>query len=64
MGRCYNNDTTILFWNASGIQNKKTEFFNYLEANNIPIALPNETHLNPTNKFKCPNYCPYRSDRG
>jgi hypothetical protein len=30
---------------------------------NIPIALLNETHLNPTTKFKCPNYCVYRSDR-
>jgi exonuclease III len=63
MGRCYNNNTNILFWNARGIQNKKTEFFNYLEANNIPIALLNETHLHPSTKFKCPNYCVYRSDR-
>jgi hypothetical protein len=63
MGRCYNNNTNILFWNARGIQNKKTEFFNYFE-DNIPIAILNETHLNSTTKFKCPNYCVYRSDGG
>jgi hypothetical protein len=56
-------NTGILFWNARGIRNKKTEFFNYLEANNIAIALINETHLHPSMKFKCPNYYTYRTDR-
>jgi hypothetical protein len=42
---------------------QKTEFFNYLEGNNLPIALLNETHLHLTTKLKCPNYCPYRADR-
>jgi hypothetical protein len=55
--------TDILFWNARGIKSKKFEFLNYLEVNNIPIALVNETHLQPTTKFKCPNYITYRSDR-
>jgi hypothetical protein len=55
--------TDILFWNARGIKSKKCEFINYLEANNIPIALISETHLQPSTKFKCPNYITYRSDR-
>jgi hypothetical protein len=55
--------TDILFWNARGIKSKKCEFLSYLEVNNIPIALVNETHLQPTTKFKCPNYITYRSDR-
>ena len=57
------SNTCILFWNARGISNKKTEFFNYLEANNIAIALVNETHLHQSRKFNCPNYYTYRSDR-
>jgi hypothetical protein len=55
--------TDILFWNARDIKPKKYEFLNYLEANSIPIALINETHLQPFTKFKCPNYITYRSDR-
>jgi hypothetical protein len=60
---CREHNTSILFWNARGISNKKTEFFNYLEANNIAIALVNETHLHQSVEFKCPNYYTYRSDR-
>jgi hypothetical protein len=45
------------------LNKKKSEFLNYLEVNNIPIALVNETHLQPTTTFKCPNYITYRSDR-
>ena len=55
--------TDILFWNCRGIKSKKYEFTNYLEANNIPIALISETHLQPSTKFKCPNYITYRTDR-
>ena len=61
--RWEHSNTCILFWNARGISNKKTEFFNYLEANNITIALVNETHLHQPMKFNCPNYYTYRSDR-
>jgi exonuclease III len=53
----------ILFWNARGIKTKKAELLNYLEANNLPIALIGETHLHPSNSFKCANYITYRSDR-
>jgi hypothetical protein len=55
--------TNILFWNARGIKSKKYEFINYLEANNIPIALISETRLQASMKLKCPNYITYRSDR-
>jgi hypothetical protein len=55
--------TDILLWNARGIKSKKLELLNYLEANNIPIALISETHLQPSMKFKCPNFITYRSDR-
>jgi hypothetical protein len=55
--------TDILFWNARGIKSKKYEFLNYLEGNSIPIALNNETHLQPSTKLICPNYITYRSDR-
>jgi exonuclease III len=44
-------------------EQKKNEFFYYLEANNIAIALVNETHLHPSMKFKCPNYYTYKTDR-
>jgi hypothetical protein len=60
------NNICILFWNARRISNnnnnnnKKAEFFNYLEANNIAIALVNETHLHHSVKFKWPNYYKYR----
>jgi hypothetical protein len=43
--------TNNLFWNARGIKSKKYEFINYLDANNIPIALLSETHLQPSTKF-------------
>jgi hypothetical protein len=55
--------TNILFWNARSIKFKKYEFINYLNASNIPIALISETHLQPSTKFKYPNYITYRSDR-
>jgi exonuclease III len=42
---------------------KKFELINYLEANNIPIALISETHLQPSITFKCLYYIIYRSDR-
>jgi endonuclease/exonuclease/phosphatase family metal-dependent hydrolase len=53
----------ILFWNARGIKTKKLELVNHLEANNIPVALIAETHLQPSITFKCANYFTYRSDR-
>jgi exonuclease III len=46
-----------------GIKAKKYELLNYLEANNIPIALITETHLQPSINFKCTNFRTYRSDR-
>jgi exonuclease III len=52
----------ILFWNAWGIKTKKLELVNYLEANNIPVGLISETHLQPSITFKCANYFTYRSD--
>jgi hypothetical protein len=44
MGTFRSNNTNILFWNARGISNKRAEFFNYLEAKNISLALVSETH--------------------
>jgi hypothetical protein len=44
MGKFFTH-AAILFWNARGINSKKYEFLNYLEANNILIALISETHL-------------------
>jgi hypothetical protein len=62
MGK-YLTHSDILFWNARGIKSKKFELLNYLEANNIPIALISEPHLQPSITFKCSNYITYRSDR-
>jgi hypothetical protein len=62
MGK-YLTHSNILFWNARGIKTKKFELLNYLEANNIPIALISETHLQPSITFKCSNYITYRPDR-
>jgi hypothetical protein len=50
MGKSFTH-TDILFWNARGIKYKKYEFLNYLEVNNIPVALISETHLQPSMKF-------------
>jgi hypothetical protein len=55
--------TDILLWNARGIKSKKLGLLNYLETNNIPIALISETHLEPSMKFKCANFITYRSYR-
>jgi hypothetical protein len=62
MGKSFTH-TDILFWNARGIRSKKYEFIHYPEANNIPIVLISETHLQPSTKFKCPNYTTSQSDR-
>jgi exonuclease III len=62
MGK-YLTHSDILFWNARGIKSKKFELINYLEANNIPIALIRETRLHPSISFKCPHFITHRSDR-
>jgi hypothetical protein len=59
----YLTHSDILFWNARGIKSKKFELINYLEANNIPIALISETHLQSSITFRCSYYITYRSDR-
>ena len=57
------NGTQILFWNAQSIKPKKQELLHLLQSNKIPIALINETHLHPQNKFTTRNFIPYRADR-
>ena len=56
----------IVQWNACGILNKKIEFENFLNANNVDICLLNETLLNQKNKSKLKilNYKIYRNDSG
>jgi hypothetical protein len=53
MGVVCNNKTNLLFWNARGISNRKTEYFNSLEANNMAVAFLNETHIQSSSKFRC-----------
>jgi hypothetical protein len=57
------NNTSILFWNARGIRNKRAEFLTYLYANIILLAPVTEPHLQPSAKLNCPNYFVYRNDR-
>ncbi|KAL1129571.1 hypothetical protein AAG570_012516 [Ranatra chinensis] len=41
----------------------EAELRNFLETNNIAVALISETHLKPQQKFHIPNYVTYRTDR-
>ena len=46
MGRSH----TTLTW---GSKSKKCELINSLEANNIPVAMVQETHFQSATNFKC-----------
>jgi len=59
--RC--NNTSILFWNARRIRNKRVEFITYLSANNIILVPVIEPHLKPSTKLNCPHYFVYSNDR-
>ena len=53
----------IITWNARGINNKKMEFFQFLETNYIDICLLTETWLKSDNSFCHELYSIYRCDR-
>lgn len=46
----------ILQWNVNDIIRRKSELLNFLELENIDIALIAETHLTPTNQIKSHGY--------
>lgn len=52
-----------MYWNANGIIGAKQEFLETFKRNEVVIALINETHLTPGQKFKISNHQVYRADR-
>lgn len=57
------NSLNCVFWNANSLQNKLTEFQNYLMESEIDVALISETHFKSNKVIKIPNYNVYRRDR-
>jgi len=54
---------SLCVWNAQGVVDKRLELYDFLEENQIDIALITETHLNPSKNFNLPNFTCYRCDR-
>jgi Reverse transcriptase (RNA-dependent DNA polymerase)/Endonuclease-reverse transcriptase len=58
------SELKILYWNANSIQQNLHDFYNYLETNEIDIALLCETFLKPDMNINAhPDYVWYRMDR-
>jgi hypothetical protein len=58
------HNLNIVYWNAQSIQPKILAFYNFIEQNNIDIALINETWLRDHQRIrKNSNYFIYRLDR-
>lgn len=53
----------ILFWNANSLNNKITEFRNYLQDSTVDVALVQETMFRPKVRYNVANYTLYRTDR-
>ena len=53
----------IITWNARGIKNKSTEFFEFLLRNNVHICLITETWLKPHINISHKEFFVYRKDR-
>lgn len=53
----------MIYWNAQGLGNKRSELIQLINHLKIYIVLLNETHLNHTKTFKIPNFIIYRNDR-
>lgn len=45
-------DLNIIYWNACGLNGKYTEFLNFLNTNNVHVALVCETWLKPSDKLR------------
>lgn len=58
-----NNNLKSMYWNFQGLQNKKTEFMQFVQQYKIHIILLNETQLSPKTKFKIPNFQIFCNDR-
>lgn len=54
---------TVAFWNADGINNKKHELVDFICRLKVDIMLLGETHMNPGDKLRVPNFVTYRHDR-
>lgn len=57
-----NNVTNIILWNANDLNQHKHELHNFLNVNNIHIALNIETHLTKLSKTKLFGFSIYRVD--
>lgn len=53
----------IIYWNAQGLRNKRSELIQLINHLKIDIVLLNEAHLNHNKTFKIPNFITYRNDR-
>lgn len=53
----------LMNWNSRSLNNKVAEFFNFVESNDIDIAVVTETWLRSHNSLYSPNYSTIRMDR-
>ncbi|GBN77703.1 hypothetical protein AVEN_269107-1 [Araneus ventricosus] len=58
-----NNSLNLISWNAAGIKNKINQLKYFLLDWKPDILALQETHLNPGDRLKFPNYSSYRTDR-
>ncbi|GBN86574.1 hypothetical protein AVEN_41318-1 [Araneus ventricosus] len=59
----YQNNLQIISWNADGLKGKFREFKYFFEEWQPDITALQETHLNPGDRLRVPNYSAYRTDR-
>ncbi|GBM78360.1 hypothetical protein AVEN_100121-1, partial [Araneus ventricosus] len=58
-----NNSLNLISWNAAGIKNKINQLKYFLLDWKPDTLALQETHLNPGDRLKFPNYSSYRTDR-
>jgi hypothetical protein len=51
-----------MFWNANGVLNDQHLYSELFAEHKIDIALINESHLQPTNKWSIQAYVMYRTE--
>lgn len=57
------NQTTIIIWNANGINSRKDELLHLMETRDVAAALICETRLLPGDKLHLANHTVFRRDR-
>lgn len=59
----HNNNIKVMCWNAQSIQPKLIEICDFIQENEIDIAVFTETWLKPEMKLYIPNFTIHRQDR-